>query len=597
MNRKRLFERVRRRRDWLAASLVFVLTLGIFLLSRVHQVTDSEYSMLLTQSLISHRSFTLDQYRLPRYEPVWHGYYFKNGPIYQLEVAEGHLYYHLPPGTSILSTPFVAVLNLFGVSAANPDGTYNHQGEVKIEAGLAALLMAVLACIFFYTARLLLPVGWSLIIAFGGALGTQVYSTASRALWSDTWALVLMGCVVVMLLRQETNKGDLSPVWLATLLSWSYFVRPTYAIHIIAVSIYLFIYHRRPFARYVVTGAAWLIAFLCYSWLHFGQLLPAYYRASRLQLDSFWEALMGNLLSPARGLLVYLPVLFFVAWMLVRHRRYLRWRPLVWLSLAITLGQLLVVSCFPHWWGGHSFGPRFMTGAVSWLVLLAILGARAMHDERRLKDEKSRTGWLAQLAAGGALLLMSLFINTVGATSHAAWLWNTRPLGVDEHPERLWDWRQPQFLASFLPIPPPREVALLNGERVDWTTLESEKYLWYGWGGREPEGRWTDERAALVFRLQQHEAVTLRLKMAPFIVPGKLDEQRVEVSLNGHQLPALTLHEPEPQVYEVALPAEFLQEQNQVSLRMPDAASLQKLGVGDDGRRRGIRVLWVELGR
>ncbi len=114
-----------------AGAVIFVLTLSIFLFSRIRQVADSEYSMLLSQSLISHQSFTLDAYALPRHEPVWHGYYFKNGPAYQLEVTRGHLYYHLPPGSSVLSTPFVAAFNLFGISAANADGTYDPPGRSR----------------------------------------------------------------------------------------------------------------------------------------------------------------------------------------------------------------------------------------------------------------------------------------------------------------------------------------------------------------------------------------------------------------------------------------------------------------------------------
>ena len=50
---------------------------------------------------------------------------------YQLELVNGRLYYHLPPGTSILSIPFVAVMNAFGVSAANPDRTHNQLEKKK----------------------------------------------------------------------------------------------------------------------------------------------------------------------------------------------------------------------------------------------------------------------------------------------------------------------------------------------------------------------------------------------------------------------------------------------------------------------------------
>lgn len=442
----------------LSAAIIFVLTFSIFLFSRIRQVADSEYSMLLSQSLLSHRSFTLDEYALPRHEPVWHGYYFKNGTVYQLEITGGHLYYHLPPGSSILSTPFVAAFNLFGISAANADGTYNRLGEVKIEAVLAAFLMALLAVIFFYTARLMLPVAWSIVVALGGALGTQVYSTASRALWSDTWGILLLGAVVFLLLRSEIGKRRFNPILLASLLSWMYFVRPTFSVHIIAVTIYLFIYHRRLFLPVAITGAAWLAAFVFYSWVHFGQLLPSYYRASRLQFDTFWVALAGNLISPSRGLLVYVPSLLFVAFLLARYRSSLAERRLVWLSLAIITGHLIVISSFSHWWGGHSFGPRFTTGLVPWFVLLGILAIKAMLDWREQHAvDSSSAGWRVQFVCGALLLLMSAFIHTRGAASHATWLWNMRPMEIDQHPERLWDWRQPQFLAGILPTPQPEE--------------------------------------------------------------------------------------------------------------------------------------------
>ena len=442
-----------------AGAIIFVLTFSIFLASRIRQVADSAYSMLVSQSLLRHGSFALDGYVIPRHEPVWHGNYFKNGPIYQLEVARGRIYYHLPPGSSILSTPFVAVFNLFGISAANPNGTYNHAGEVKIEAALAAFLMALLAALFFYTARLMLPVAWSVVVALGGALGTQVYSTASRALWSDTWGILLLGVVVFLLLRSEVGKRPFNPLLLASLLSWMYFVRPTFSVHILAVAVYLFVRHRRLFFPIAVTGAAWLAVFVLYSWVHFGQPLPNYYLASRLQFGNFWVALLGNLVSPARGLLVYVPSLLFVAFLLTRYRSHLTYRRLVWLTLPIIVGHLVIISCFGHWWGGHSFGPRFTTGLVPWFVLLGILGVKAMLDWReRHAVGSSRSGWRAQLACGALVLLMSAFIHTRGAASHATWLWNMRPLEIDEHPERLWDWSQPQFLAGILPSPQPEKI-------------------------------------------------------------------------------------------------------------------------------------------
>ena len=567
---------------WWGIAIV-TFTLIVFMISRVHQVTDSSYSMLLSQSLLDHRSFALDHYTLP--------------PAYQLETINGHTYYRFPPGTSVLSAPFVWVLNRLGISAANADGTYNPRGETMIEAGLAACLMALLAGIFFYTARLLLANRWSAVVALGGALGTQVYSTASRALWSETWGIFLLGIVVFLLLSHETGKRKLNPLILASLLSWTFFVRPTFAVPIVAISIYLFLFHRTLFIRYALTGAAWLLGFVFYSWFHYGQLMPDYYRADRLLFNVFWTALAGNLVSPARGLLIYVPVVLFVFYLLVRFRKFVSHPRLVWLSLSIVVAHLIVISGFPHWWAGHSFGPRFTTSLVPWLVLLAILAVRAMLNWREQQTDRTHAfAWRAQLFCGGLLLFFSVFINTLGATSHATWLWNMRPRGIDEHPDRLWDWRQPQFLASFLPFPEPQTFHHIGLTRIDFTRPEVDKYFWYGWNEGRPDSRWTESKAAMIFTLGNERPAVLRLNLTPYLVAGKLTRQRVVVSLNGKQLANFALTEPEAQVQTIDFSPEILREKNLLSFELPDAESPQKLGTEPDPRPRGIKLNWIEFG-
>jgi uncharacterized membrane protein YGL010W len=436
-------------KDALIGFVIFAAVLLTFLISRVHQLADSKYSMVLSQSLIEHGSFALDHYALPRLERNARGDYVLDGDIYQLEWINDHLYYYLPPGSSILSVPYVALLNVFGVSAVNGDGTYNIENDLKLQVSLAALLMALLASIFYFTGRLALPRAWSVLIALGSAWGTQVWSTASRALWSDTWGIFLLGVVVWMLAAAAAGKHRLRPLALASLLAWMYFVRPTYAVPILAITVYMLVYHRRLFVWYAVAGIVWLAGFISYSWHNFGQMLPNYYVASRLTFSSFGEALAGNLISPARGLLIYVPVIFFVAYLLVRYRKSLVFPRLALLSLIIIVAHWIITSGFPHWYGGHSYGPRLMTGVVPWLVLLGILGVQAMLREREITTVKPRTGWRIQNALGASLLLISMIINALGATEHATSLWNIRPVDVDQQPARIWDWRHPQFLAKW----------------------------------------------------------------------------------------------------------------------------------------------------
>ena len=314
--------------DLVIAGFIFVVAFLVFWFSPIHQVTDSTYSMLLSESLLKYRSFALDHYAITPAEVQSHT---------QLERVNDHIYYYAPAAGPLLSVPFVAVMNAFHLTAVNPDGTFNLRGEVKMQALLAALLMAALASIFFFTARLLLPRTWSVFIALGATFGTQIWSTASRALWSHTWEILLLGVVVWMLLAAETGKHKLRPMLLATLLAWTYFARPTAAVSILAVTLFVLLNHRRSFLLYAMTGSFWALVLAVYSWIHFGHLLPRYYR-EQISIDNPWISLTGNLVSPSRGLLVYVPVLLFVFYLLLRYWKEIEFKRLVGVALSVGVG-------------------------------------------------------------------------------------------------------------------------------------------------------------------------------------------------------------------------------------------------------------------
>lgn len=581
--------------DLVWAAILFALALSVFLRAPIHDVTDSAYSMLASESLLRHHTFKLDQYSLPRNEPKHYVDYVSNGKLYTIELVNDHLYYFFPPGNLVLSAPFVAIFNAFGVSAANEDGTYNPEGETTIEYVLAALLMAGLTVIFFCTSRLVLPLTWSIVIALGGALGTQIFSTASRVLWTDTWGTFLLGIALWMILRRETGKGQLNGVVLATLLAWLYFVRPTFSVHIVVITIYVLFCQRQYFVRYALTGALWLGLFCWYSWHNFQHLLPSYYRASRLYFGVFWTALAANIVSPGRGLLVYVPVLFFVGYLLVRYREQLLYKRIVAMALSVTVVHLAVMSCFGHWWGGYSYGPRFSTGLVPWFVVLAILAVQA----RKIWLEKHGTGTSlmarkTELFAGALLLLASIAINAAGAADHNTAVWNVRPQNIDLHPERNWDWRQPQFLAGWLHPPFPEVVPPLP-EQIDVTRPESDPFFWYGWSPAEPQFRWTEGHdAALVFALARPRDTQLTMRVVGFVVPGQ-PRQRVTVTLNTTVVAKFEIADDRTREYTIQLPANVIREQNVLTFNLPDAASPESLGLGKDSRKLGLAMYWLKF--
>ncbi len=430
----------------LLPAALFAASFAVFLWSPNHQMTDSGYALLTTENLLRHGDLDLSRYRLDQ----------GPGSNYRLEHLGGRTSYYFPSAGSILSIPYLAVDRLFGQRIVGADGTYLTRAEEAAEARLAALLMAAFTVIVFLTGRLLLPAGTSVVVALVTGFGTQVFSTASRTLWSDSWALLLVGGAVHLLLRSAVRGEDRRLVWLATLEAWAYFARPTNSLALAGTGLYLLTVDRRASWKFLLTAGLWLAAFVGYSLARFGAPLPAYFH-SRLGRP-FGEALAGTLISPSRGLLVCVPATLAVILIVVRCRATMRFVPLVRLASSICVAHWLVISGFERWWGGYCFGARLCTGMIPWLMLLAIVGLdgarRASFDEAG--DEARRRS--AALVGGLALLLcgLSVAINAVGAISAETVRWNISPHDLVTDPGRLWSWRHPQVLAGLAAGADPR---------------------------------------------------------------------------------------------------------------------------------------------
>lgn len=434
-------------RSWSAA--VFFIALAVFILSPVRQISDASYSLLVSECLYRHGTFALDRYVSPSLDPAVHPGSEGGELPYHIVESRGHFFYFFPPGTSVLSVPFAMVSNLVGMSAIYPDGGYHYREERRMQIRLAALLMASFAVVVYRLGFIIVGHGWSLILVVASVFGSQVWSTASRGLWSHSWAILLVMIGIAHLLRVRVLDVRLRPVVLATLLSWACLTRPTMIVAAIAVGGILAVRHRRSLVPYLVTCLGWAGSLMAYSWVLFGSWLPPYYQGGRLGADSFIAALAGVLVSPGRGLLVYLPHLAIVAVLLWRFRRVLEFPVFVWTAVFAIAGHVLVIASFPHWWGGHGYGPRLLTDSVPWLIVLAAVGTRAWLDHNR-KGVATGSRVRIRLAAALLVIVIAVIIHGVGAWSPLSNEWNRLPTDLDAHPERVWDWSDPQFLAPLI---------------------------------------------------------------------------------------------------------------------------------------------------
>ena len=132
------------------------------------------------------------------------------------------------------------------------------------------------------------------------------------------------------------------------------------------------------------------------------------------------------------------------------------------------------------------------------------------------------------------------------------------------------------------------------GTRINFSRPDVGKYLGYGWSLPETFSRWTDRGVALIaFRFEHPGPAVLRLKLAPFLVTGKLDQQQLSIKLNKQPVAQLTLRESDLKEYSIALPANLLRDQNTVTFELPDAESPKNLGISEDTRLLGVNVQWL----
>jgi 4-amino-4-deoxy-L-arabinose transferase-like glycosyltransferase len=359
---------------------------------------------------------------------------------FQLDRIDGGLYYAVPLGTSLAAVPVVGAASL--VAGPAVERAYA-RGEVEVfDALTAALLVTLTALVVFATAlRMSRRTGVAAATAVAFALGIQAWSTASRTLWMHTPSMLCLALALYCAVR--IDDGRRWSAGLGVALGLAYFVRPTNAVAVACLLVWVATRGRPALTRALGGLAATAAAFVVADLLLYGRPLQPYFGADRLAVT--WdtpEALLGNLVSPSRGLLVYVPLTLLAAYAVVTR---IRARTVTGLEVAVAAtvaGTWVVVSCFPHWWGGWSYGARFFTDVSPLLAFLLV----PVFVRITTPDPTAAGGRRPLLLVTVLVLGASVLAQASGAWRTSTVAWNATPRDVDEAPERLWDWHDPQML-------------------------------------------------------------------------------------------------------------------------------------------------------
>jgi hypothetical protein len=198
------------------------------------------------------------------------------------------------------------------------------------------------------------------------ALGTSMWST-SQALWQHP-AAVLFLCVAVLFLslaERDAVWAGRSGLPLALAVAARHADVALVAVLVIGIAVR---WPRRlpALLAWAAPVAALLMA---YQWSYFGSPLRHGFSGSGARFSEPWgHGHLGLLASPAKGLLVFTPVVIAaVAGLWSAYRKGERWP-------ALTLGAAaaahwIFMGRWSEWHGGESWGPRMMTDALPLLFV------------------------------------------------------------------------------------------------------------------------------------------------------------------------------------------------------------------------------------
>ena len=352
------------------------------------------------------------QYEAGTLKPVKCGYYVVASSI------PGRYVNFFGVGPALMLVPVYAVAQLLV-----PDLAGNAWLSWFLCKETAAALVAGSAALIYLAALSLTKRRNALVIAVAYGLGTCVWSTCSQGMWQQTPNVFFLALGTLLFFRIEKAR------WLAVpcgvVYALAVWCRPTSAVVVVCVGVYLLLRDRRALIAFALAGLPFAVALAFYNYHYlgspfaFGQDVGGRIIAvSKTGSNAMWQTplfkgLLGLLVSPSRGLFVYSPFLLLAIPGMVRiwsAPRYAVLRPLL---VAVALVLCVEAKHF-DWWAGWSFGYRHVLDMTVFLSLMLI----PVMDT--LWERKLYRGMLA------AAVLFSVGVQVVGITASNGTSWNNR---------------------------------------------------------------------------------------------------------------------------------------------------------------------------
>lgn len=326
---------------------------------------DLASTSLLPLVLLERGDFTLNEYR-EFFTRNWRDPYF---------VAEvnGQIVSRSPVMAAVLAVPFYGVPLATGWITHPPQRWLVYPWSAFFAAKSAAAFITALAVVmFFFCARELTDLKTSAALAVVFAFGTSVWSTASQGLWQQTPSILFQVIALWFILRGY-RKGAAAVAPAAFFFSAATISRPNNGIIALLFTFYVLLIHRCAlwgWSAWAIPPAAF---FLAYNAIYNGSPFVFGYQDGVLQYFTGpqLEGILGSLISPSRGLLVYSPFFVFAlfgAWRALQEPA----RAFYLFAAMVFAFGILSLSVLRGWDGGWGYGTRMLVDVLPYATLLLI---------------------------------------------------------------------------------------------------------------------------------------------------------------------------------------------------------------------------------
>lgn len=383
-------------------------------------------------SLVTEGNWELGEYYEPGRREV--SLRSKDGQIPLCFQARPHGIYSSYPAGMLPFAVFVSGLS--SLCDANLD---NVEVQRRLEKMTAAVVAACSIGLFFLIALRLAPPSPAWISTAILSVGSGMFTTASMGLWQHG-GIIFWSLLVLLLEFSRTNRPSR---WDLAIQGFACAQLVTCRLTSIAflVPFGLWMFARSPRRALSVVALA-VVAYLPWAWAYWGTYENLFGPSTGFLSGGLWSLdlvgpLLGVLVSPGRGLLIYQPWLLLPLTLLLPSVRArlpslsAPFAPTGWVPfcLAVICCQVLLISAWGCWWGGWCWGSRLVVEIVPMGALICVRPIAALWESRR-----------------GRALVVSLAL--LGVMAHVpavyfnAFRWNA----TARFPEDTWSWSHPPFL-------------------------------------------------------------------------------------------------------------------------------------------------------